>query len=225
MKYLLIIVFAVSILTAQKKKFIAVVLKAKGQVELNTKGKSSKIKRGTKIYNNDVIKTKAKGYAILRFMDDKSTLRVRKNSIVKINVNKEKSSVSKNIALEVGDIFLSVIKKRGRTRVSTPTSVASVKGTKFQSYFDPSTGDHITYTTEGTVEVDVNGKKVDVEKGTLILAKKDGTFEMFEESDIGKLGLTPFEEDEDGEYDMLEFDYEDENGNKKSVKIKLKDNN
>jgi hypothetical protein len=224
MKYFLVILLTMSILSAQKAQFIAVVLKAKGEVELNSNGKTINVKRGTKIYNNDIVKTKDKGYLTLRFMDDKSTLRVRKNSIVKINVSKEKSSVSKNIALEVGDIFLSVVKKRGRTRVSTPTSVASVKGTKFQSVFDPNTGDHITYTTEGTVEVDVDGKKVDVEKGTIILAKKDGTFEMFEGSDIGKLGLTPFDEEEDGESDMLEFEYEDENGNKKAVKIKLKDN-
>ena len=114
-------------------KPIAVVLKAKGDAKVTVKerGKIVKLKKGFRLESGDKIVTGKKSFAALKFIDDGSIVRIRSKSNCTISGKKEKNSLSKNIYVEFGTIFSKITRQKSRFRVSTPTSVASVKGTAF----------------------------------------------------------------------------------------------
>ena len=128
--FILFLAFTASSFAAET---IAVVLKAKGDVNIVRGNQSSqlKVKRGFRLQHGDKLVTGKKGYAALRFIDDASLLRVRANSTCIIRGERQKDKVLKNVYLEVGTIFARVTKQKGKFEISTPTSVASVKGTEW----------------------------------------------------------------------------------------------
>jgi hypothetical protein len=128
---ILIIAFVFSLSFANDP--IAVIVKSRGTVTIQYEkdGKSEKVKRGTKLYTGAILIAKEKSYASMLFVDDRSMVRVRPNSILTINGEREKNNIAKNISLEVGTIFAQITKQKSGFQVTTPTSVASVKGTSF----------------------------------------------------------------------------------------------
>jgi hypothetical protein len=221
MKYFVILFSLLSFVVAQNKA-LAVVIKAKGKVLIERPGgKKEKVKRGSRIYHNDMLKTMKKARVAFRFLDDRSLVRMRENSLFKIQGKNENGSVSKNIQMEVGSAFFSIAKQKGRFRVSTPTSVASVKGTKFECFYDNKSGEHVTATHEGLVGVRVGEKEIDIKEGRLIIAKKDRTFKerKMTESDKKKFGIQGDKNDED---DLLEIKFKSSEGSK-NMKIKISD--
>ena len=132
--YILSIAFLLSLAfsgTSLAAETIAVVLKIKGKVSITRGNLASSItlKRGSRLEDGDKLKTDKSSYAALRFIDDASLLRIRANSTCTIKGKKDKNKVVKNVVLEVGTILAKVTKQRGKFEISTPTSVASVKGT------------------------------------------------------------------------------------------------
>ena len=159
-------------------KALAIVIKAKGKATITKDGEEKKIRRGTRIYHDDLIKTEKKSYVAMRFLDDKTLVRVRQNSLMKVQGEREGTSIAKNILLEAGDMFASVTKQKVKFRVTTPTSVASVKGTKFGMRYNSRSGKAETLTYEGLVEVTIKGKTVEVPANTKVIANKDGTYRI-----------------------------------------------
>ncbi len=199
---------------------IAIVIKARGKVYLVPEGKKkgNLARRGTKIYNNQKILTKTKSYAIIKFIDNGGIVRVQANSFCKFEGKKKKKSLSKNIFLELGAIFNQVFKNKGEYRVSTPTSVASVKGTKFwvqQKYKGPT----YYFGEEGVVEISNS-------KGVALL--KPGMTGIVESSNSKpivrktKKGEKPIFEEEDENPDEFRLEFEDAQGNTKELKFKLR---
>lgn len=218
MKHIALILLVATLAFGQRAKAVAIVKKAKGTVMITHNGKEKKVKRGTKIYNDDQIVTKAKSRIAFVFLDDKSLVRVRQNSVFKVKGKREKNSIAKNIVLEIGDVFASVTKQKGEFRIESPTSVASVKGTKFSVDFD-SNGETKTYVYEGLVEVasKQGGGTTQVGEGQKVTTSKDGSQSkgnMTEEEK--KSGQA-----EDDETDLLEFilEFENDAGEKKQLKI------
>jgi len=196
---------------------IAIVLKAKGSVNL-TRGddKPTRVKRGTKVYNEDKLSTAKRSLVALRFLDDKSTVRIRQNSTFVVQGEKENNSTIKNIVLEAGDIFASVAKQKSEFRIESPTSVASVKGTKFGVSFNTAIGSSTTYVLEGLVEVrsKKSGKVQSLGAKQKVVVNNKGEAEAgsFEEGDFD-------EGSEDDEEAILEF--QDKDGNKKYLKLRF----
>lgn len=126
---ILISVFIVSLGLA--KDPIAVIVKSRGAVTVQYEkdGKRLKARRGTKLYTGAMLIAKEKSYASMLFVDDRSMIRVRPNSILTVNGKREKNNIAKNISLEVGTIFAKITKHKSGFQITTPTSVASVKGT------------------------------------------------------------------------------------------------
>lgn len=218
MKQLAIILLVAALAFGQKPKAVAVVKKAKGTVLIQKDGKEKKAKRGTRIYHNDKIVTQKKSRISLVFLDDKSLVRVRQNSVFTVKGKREKNSITKNIVLEIGDVFASVTKQKGEFRIESPTSVASVKGTKFSVEFDKD-GNTNTFVFEGLVEVasKTGGATTQVGEGEKVKTNKDGSQEKGTMSDSEK---KKSEEDKDDE-DTLEFilEFENDKGEKKTLKI------
>jgi hypothetical protein len=198
---------------------IAVVLKVKGKVVISrgTQAQSLTLKRGSRLQDGDKLVTDKNSYAAVRFIDDASLLRIRANSTCTIKGKKDKNQVIKTVALEVGTILAKVTKQRGKFEISTPTSVASVKGTEWiteQRY----NGGTFYYGLGGIVEIindggsallheDETGYVANNETAPIVQPTKDGTVPIFDE------------DMEDGA-DFFEFEFENDEGQKKLLEFK-----
>jgi len=198
---------------------IAIVLKAKGPVTIKNavSGKSVKARRGSRLRNGDKIKTGRKGRVAIKFIDDASLVRIRPNSSCTINAKKEKNSVAKNVFVEVGTIFSRITKQRSRFRVTTPTSVASVKGTQFWTV-QKFNGGTMYFGEKGVVEIS-NDAGI-----ALLKAGETGRVDSKNSKPIvrkSKKGEKPTFESEGDAPDEFEFDFEDSKGNQKIMKFKV----
>ncbi len=87
---------------------------------------------GMFLEGGDTIKTQTDSYASVIFQDDGSRVKLGENAQLTLNASRQKKKMIKRMRLETGKIWAKVTRKRGTDfQVSTPTSVASVKGTKF----------------------------------------------------------------------------------------------
>ncbi|KAA3614903.1 MAG: hypothetical protein D8M58_10635 [Calditrichaeota bacterium] len=213
---LMVILFAGSLIAADPS---AIVIKAKGDITIkNAKtGKSLKAKRGTRLTDGDKITTGKKGRMALKFIDDNSLVRVRPNSTLTINTKKEKSSVTKNIFVEVGSIFSRITKQKSSFRVTTPTSVASVKGTAFWT-LQKFKGGTTYFGEEGVVELTNDAGSALLKAGETGSVTSKNSKPVVRKT---KAGEKPSDGDDDVP-DDFEFEFEDESGNKKVLKFKAK---
>lgn len=214
--FILIFAFTATTMAAET---IAVVLKVKGKVSIarGTQATSITLKRGSRLEDGDKLKTDKNSYAAVRFVDDASLLRIRANSTCTIKGKKEKNQIIKNVYLEVGTILAKVTQQRGKFEISTPTSVASVKGTEWiteQRY----NGGTFYYGLEGVTEItnasgtallhaDETGYVADKDTAPIVQPTKDGT-------------VPTFDDDSQDGTDFFEFEFENDEGQKKLLEFK-----
>jgi len=213
--FILVLAFTATSIAAET---IAVVLKVKGKVSIarGTQATSITLKRGSRLENGDKLKTDKNSYAAVRFIDDASLLRIRANSICTIKGKKEKNQVIKNVFLEVGTILAKVTKQRGKFEISTPTSVASVKGTEWiteQRY----NGGTFYYGIGGVTEINNDA-------GTALLHEDETAYVANNETapivQPTKDGTVPtFDDDTEDGADFFEFEFENDQGQKKLLEF------
>jgi len=211
---LLLAIFTSSLLAADP---VAVVIKAKGDISIKNavSGKSLTAKRGTRLFDGDKISTGKKGRLAVKFLDDNSLLRIRPNSTCTINAKTEKSSVTKNIFVEVGTIFSKITRQKSSFSVTTPTSVASVKGTIFWTV-QKFKGSTQYFGKEGTVEVSNDAGSALMQKDETATVTSKNSKPIVTKT---KPGEGPSLDDSDAP-DEFEFEFQDESGNKKLLKFK-----
>jgi len=200
---------------------IAVIIKSKGAISLKrADGKSSvKIKRGVRLYSGDKIITGKKGFAAIKFTDDGSLVRIRSNSTCTIEGKKENNSIAKNIYVEVGTIFSKITRQKSRFRVSTPTSVASVKGTAFWTKQELK-GTTYYFGEEGVIEISNKKGSALVKAGETGIVTSANVKPVVRKT---KPGEKP-KQDEDASVDDFELEFKNNNGETKVLKIKIKKN-
>ncbi len=198
---------------------VAVVIRAKGKVVMiNQDKKQVSVKPGTKIYSGSKIVTETKSFAAIKFIDDGSLVRVRQNSTCTVEGKQEKNSLLKNIFLEVGTIFSKITRQKGSFRVTTPTSVASVKGTAFWSVQEFK-GATTYFGEEGIVEIE-NKKGV-----ARLGADETGIVASINSKPIvrrTRSGEKPVLDEDKSSVNEFEFEFGKENGQKKNLKFKIK---
>jgi hypothetical protein len=115
---------------AQKKKPIATIFKPVGIVDYKTEESSwSKAKPATPLLAGDIVRTQENSFAIVKFLEN-SVLRVQEKSEVTISGEIAKGEFSKNVYLQRGEVGFQVKKRPNeKFEFSTPTSVASIRGT------------------------------------------------------------------------------------------------
>jgi hypothetical protein len=213
-----ILVIALSA-TSMAAETIAVVLKVKGKVAITRGSQASSItlKRGSRLEDGDKLKTDNNSYAAVRFIDDASLLRIRANSTCTINGKKEKNQVFKNVYLEVGTILAKVTRQRGKFEISTPTSVASVKGTEWiteQRY----NGGTFYYGLEGVTEITNSGGTALLHEDETGYVANDETAPIVQPTKAGTVPI--FDEDTEDGTDFFEFEFENDEGQKKLLEFK-----
>jgi hypothetical protein len=222
-KVILISLFSLFIIitSVYAAKSVAITIKSKGKVKVIESGKTGdkNLKRGFRLKDGDKIVTGDKSYAAFRFIDDKSLVRIRSNSTCTVKGEEdEDNSIIKNIFVEIGTIFARITKQKGRFQVTTPTSVASVKGTKF---ITDHRGDDGTYFfgEEGLCEIKNKGGVAQLRSGETAYVADENTAPVVYKT---RKGEKPTFEEFEGEEDEFEFEFENESGDKKLLKFKAK---
>ena len=202
---------------------MAIAIKIQGDVSITYKGLNSPqaLKPGSPLSNLDKIKTGKEGYVALMYLDDKTVVKMLGDSDLTIMGDRSGKKINKSIDIKYGKVSANVMPQKGNEfRISTPTSVASVKGTELAIQSDPSTGDSFTL-IEGLIEVtnSVTGESTQVQEGETATSTPDGSLEVVE---------TTSEDLDDFEDTIIEiqtqelrFEVEDENGNIKEILIKF----
>ncbi len=119
--------------------------------------------------------------------------------------------------MEVGSFFANLFKPKGSFKVATPTSVASVKGTKFW-VIQRSPTKYIV--EEGVLELENETGKVLVRQGqTAIVESQTSTPEvrLTTDDDI------PSETDGEGAFGELDIGFQNDRGEQKILRIKVQE--
>lgn len=201
---------------AQPAAEVAVVLKAKGKVEvLRAQNRAAESARqGTRLHSGNQLRTGEESLAALVFTDDKSILKVRSNSKVAIKGAREDNSVVKSIALEFGQLWAKVTKSTAPFRIQTPSGVAAVKGTNFYCLMDEN-GKMIIICLEGAVELANALGKVLVNAGYTgtLLKNQAPAARLSRPEEIPTWG------NDDSTGGSFEIEFEDASGQKKKLKV------
>lgn len=162
----LILIFNSSLLFAAKEHdFAAILFFTRGKVYLSSEGGLfGEVKKGQELAEGDIIRTKDKSLAIVRF-PDKSTMRVDHNSEIEIervveNVEGE-SLGSSDIILRGGRAVIDVINKSRAPvfNVKTKSVAIGVRGTRFMAGLDPESNHMDLAVDRGEVEISHKEKK------------------------------------------------------------------
>ena len=223
-------IFTLSVLAAVTLAFfyyayaaapIAVVIKSKGAASLKRADRkdNGKIKRGVRLYSGDKIITGKKGFVAIKFIDDGSLVRIRSNSTCTVKGKKEKNSIAKNIYVEVGTIFSKITRQKSRFRISTPTSVASVKGTAFWTKQEFK-GATYYFGEEGVIEISNKEGSALVKAGETGIVSSPNSKPVVRKT---KAGEKP-QNDDDATFDDYELEFKNSQGETKVLKFKIKKN-
>ncbi|MDP8205552.1 MAG: FecR domain-containing protein [Candidatus Electryonea clarkiae] len=213
----ILLLFLASIACADGAKGIAIVLSTKGTVEIMKKGASWKpLKFGAVLDNEDRIKTGTKSFAAIVFTDDKSQLKLRPNTDITLNAERQDDrSLAKKVNMEIGELFAEVKKQKGSLQIATPTAVASVKGTQFWVIVLPD-GTTQELTIEGIVTLlsSLTGETEEVIAGMMGEVDPEGNIDLIE-IDPNELPETM----EELGLEIIEINFTDEDGNDKTLYI------
>jgi len=216
MNYILIILLMFSSLFSSET--IGLVIKHKGDVDYIPYDKDKKTKKinvSESLFNQDLIKTGKDGFTKFVYLDDGSAIKIHKDSEVYIQGNINKRKIIKQINISTGKLKLD-IKNQQLTefKIITPTSVASIKGTRFWISVDGKKGDTF-HGLSGIVEITNNatGNTVKLIENTTATSLPDGTLAVKKTINSELLQLEVLEE-EVGEpvNDMPNNDSEDDSG-------------
>ena len=179
--------------------------------------------KGEPLTSGDKVKTGAKSVAIIKFKDN-SLVRVRELTELTVTGLMSGSAFSKSVEMKSGVVGFNIKKQQAgeEFRFSSPTSVASIRGTG-GSFTTAGAADTLIV-IEGAIEFTNNSssQKITVAEGFTGISKPDGTIvsrpSTPEEKAAAQESARPGEQD-----NRLEFDLRDGKGNSKRLRIDYKD--
>ena len=159
---------------------IGLVMKHKGDVDYipyDKNKKNKKINVSESLFNQDLIKTGSNGFTKFVYLDDGSAIKIHKDSEVYIQGDIDKRKIVKQINVSTGKLKLNIENQQlAEFKITTPTSVASIKGTRFWVDVNGEKGDTF-YGLSGIVEITntATGEKVELIQNTMVTSLPDGT--------------------------------------------------
>lgn len=192
------------------------ILKARGDVKLRKeKSKDWRSGRaGMRLDSGDVLKTAENSLAAVMFTDDKSLIKVRDNSTVAIRGKRVDYSISKRIICTVGQFWIKATNQQSKLLVETPSGMAAVKGTEFYGMVDAE-GNTQIIVIEGIVQLINKLGQILIEAGQTGKLTKNGVPVVFDTDPNSILNWAT----QDRNAHELQFEFQDSNGNKKSLKL------
>ena len=211
-------VFLISSIFAQDQ--MAVTTKVFGNVEIfKKKGSSVELKQGSILSIGDQIKTSRGSFAAIIFIDDRSILKIKENSILTLNGQIKRGSIFKEINLQGGSLRAQVTdQNRKNFIIESSVSVASVKGTDFWFINDYENGQDFIHGLDGLIELTNknSGISVDIEAGITGFSNIDGNLQT--KKTDPKI-LPADEVDPESKTNSIEIEFLDSTGKKKKLII------
>ena len=213
--YVIILIFLSSFFASET---IGVVMKHKGDVDYipyDKNKQNKKINISESLFNQDLIKTGKDGFTKFVYLDDGSAIKIHKDSEVYIQGDIDKRKIIKQINISKGKLKLDVQNQQlAEFKIITPTSVASIKGTRFWVDVNGKKGD-VFHGLSGIVEItnNITGNKIELTENTTATSLPDGTLEIKKTINRELIQLEVLEE-EVGEpvNDMPNNDADDDSG-------------
>jgi hypothetical protein len=207
---------------------LAVVTKCKGTVQIKAKDKDEwhKAALGEMLSGGMLILTGDDGYAIIKFLDDKSFVKILPKSGLKIDAKPEGRTMAKELYLKIGAIFTEVNKVPDQKfQIETATSLATVKGTRFWMSMDDQ-GLTTIICQDG--KIDLYNKK---EQKSIIIEKKmtgfssTTTFRGQKTRDKDMVSMIGEKEGkkEEAKTQVLKLKFRNQENAEKTVEVKFKD--
>ncbi len=189
---------------------LGLVTKTKGKVEyqkFSDKKFSTNIYKGLGLYGDDRIRTGDNGFSIYRYLDDASSIKILKNSDIRIEGRIKSRSIVKNVEVNNGILNFNIDNQADEYfTIVTPTSVATVKGTEFWLICNGPEGDKFLG-VEGEVEVK------NIESGRVVMLTEDAQVLSTSNGNISSQNMSTQEleqienlEQENGNYDDVDID-------------------
>lgn len=183
---LTLFIFAGSVAFMATPNSIALFWIIKNDVEMKQSNNWEKAKKAQLIYGGDYIRTQKESFTLIKF-NDASTLRLGPSSEVQIYGDKDPKSTNIN----GGDVSFTMTKRKvGQFEFTTPTSVASIRGTQGLLNVSYDGTDTLTI-VEGLVGFTnkFSNKTVDVGAGQTGESSKDGSINVHQstQQDLNKL--------------------------------------
>jgi hypothetical protein len=182
----------------------------------------AKAARGEALISGDRVRTGENSLAIIKFKDN-SLLRVRAQSELAVGGTMKGRAFSKSVTVERGVVGFNIQKQQAdeEFRFTSPTSVASIRGTTGAFGGDETAWRTVVLT--GLVQVDntASGKTVQVGPGFTAVALPDGTLELRASTPEEVAEATALSRTTDE--NRLEIDLQDPNGGKRKLKIEHRD--
>ncbi|MEK9137447.1 MAG: FecR domain-containing protein [Bacteroidota bacterium] len=180
-------------------------------------------KKGETLASGDKVKTGAKSIAIIKFKDN-SLVRVRELTELTVTGSMDGSAFSKSVDVKSGVVGFNIKKQQTgeEFRFSSPTSVASIRGTG--GSFNASSLADTLIVTDGAIQFtnNVSSTVVEVKDGFTGISKPDGTIttrpSTAEERAAAEQAARVSDQD-----NRLEFELRDGKGNSKRLKIDFRD--
>ncbi|RMF58061.1 MAG: hypothetical protein D6748_09775 [Calditrichaeota bacterium] len=219
---LLIILIFLSLGCLYAQDQVAVVIKVRGIVKItpSKSTQSRQVKKGEVLKDGDKLETGAGAYCAIKFLDDKSLLRIKEKSVCVIEGKREEDKIEKNIFVEIGSFFASLFKPKGSFRVTTPTSVASVKGTQFWVVQFGQSGETHVICLDGVVEVKNNAGKVLVGAGQTAIVTSRNRMPTVQ---LTRDGEIPSDDEDSGGSRTLDIEFQNSNGETKTLRIEVQE--
>jgi len=154
-KLFLIAILSVLALSLLNANAVGLLTASKGKVSLTRASKKISFKVGSTINDKDELRTGAESFASYKYVDGVSSIKVFSNSYVVVTASKSGKSMNKTANVRSGSVYTKVTPgSKGSMKVTTPTTVASVKGTEV--FTDVNVDAEATYMVlKGTVNVAV----------------------------------------------------------------------
>jgi len=159
---------------------VALVMKKKGDVKykpFSSKNSTSELEMSKSLFNQDQIQTGENGFTKVVYLDDGSTIKVHRDSEVYIQGSIKNRRITKQINIAYGKMKFDINpQKTTDFIVVTPTSVATIKGTRFWIDCKGDDGD-IFFGLTGLVEITntESGQSVKLKPNTTVNSQPDGT--------------------------------------------------
>lgn len=179
-----------------------------------------KIIKGDPLKIKELVRTGLKSVAIIKFTD-KSIVRLLENSELEMLGGKTPKQTLNDMKLQKGAIGFSITKKQNEQYTfSSPTSVASIRGTKGK--FHTQAELDILIVTEGIVNLKnlISGKDTDVGSNQIGFSHPDGKLEVRDATpDEIAGGEESLKAGDVRKKNELQFELRDSDGNKRNLKI------
>jgi hypothetical protein len=181
-----------------------------------------KAQKGEPLTSGDRVKTGERSIAIIKFLDN-SLVRVRELSELAVSGKKDGEAFLKSVDLQNGVVGFSIQKQRPQEefRFSSPTSVASIRGTG--GLFATSDSSDTLIVIEGTVNFTnkLTGQSVDVHSGYTGIFGPNGTLQ-YRPATRTEI-MTAEDAAGNGSLKKLELDLRDNQGKSKRLHIDIKE--